>query len=143
MSSVGREFTLALWEFITFIVNSLIFLLIGMSVAMISFSQLGIAAFLIIMALVLLARALAVYPLCFLFIRSRVAMSLSEQHILWWGGLRGALGLALALALPPSVPFRSQILVATFGVVSFSVIIQGLTMPLLLRTLGFAKGTSI
>jgi CPA1 family monovalent cation:H+ antiporter len=143
MSSVGREFTLALWEFITFIVNSLIFLLIGMSVAMISFSQLGIAAFLIIMALVLLARALAVYPLCFLFIRSRVAMSLSEQHILWWGGLRGALGLALALALPPSFPFRSQILVATFGVVSFSVIIQGLTMPLLLRTLGFAKGTSI
>ncbi len=110
---------------------------------MISFSQLGIAAFLIIMALVLLARALAVYPLCFLFIRSRVAMSLSEQHILWWGGLRGALGLALALALPPSFPFRSQILVATFGVVSFSVIIQGLTMPLLLRTLGFAKGTSI
>jgi CPA1 family monovalent cation:H+ antiporter len=53
--------------------------------------------------------------------------------VLWWGGLRGALGLALALSLPPSLTFRNEILVATFAVVVFSVIVQGLTMPWLLR----------
>jgi CPA1 family monovalent cation:H+ antiporter len=47
-----------------------------------------------------------------------------------WGGPRG---LALSLSLPPSLPFRSEILIATFGVVAFSVIAQGLTMPPLLR----------
>ena len=50
-----------------------------------------------------------------------------------WGGLRGALGLALSLSLPPSLPFRSEILIVTFGVVAFSVILQGLTMPPLLQ----------
>jgi CPA1 family monovalent cation:H+ antiporter len=64
------------------------------------------------------------------------------QHILWWGGLRGALALALALALPPSLPLRDEILVAAFGVVVFSVLAQGLTMPMLLRKLGFLPGTT-
>jgi CPA1 family monovalent cation:H+ antiporter len=129
----GREFALALWDFIAFIANSLIFLLIGVTVADIPFHRVGISAFVIVIALVLLARALTVYPLCLLFIRSRWAISPGTQHILWWGGLRGALGLALALSLPSSLVFRNEILVATFGVVAFSVVVQGLTMPMLLR----------
>ena len=91
----------------------------------------------IAVSLVLIGRALSVYPLCLPFIRSRWAIPLSEQHVLWWGGLRGALALALALALPPSLDMRNEIVVATFGVVVFSVVAQGLTMPLLLRMLGF------
>jgi monovalent cation:H+ antiporter, CPA1 family len=51
------------------------------------------------------------------------------------GGLRGALALALALALPASLPFNIPILVATFGVVAFSVIVQGLTTPMLVKRL--------
>jgi CPA1 family monovalent cation:H+ antiporter len=135
LTSAGREFVLDLWEFIGFIANSLIFLLIGVAVARIPFGELGLASFAVIIALVLLARGLAVYPLSLLFAGSGRAISLREQHVLWWGGLRGALGLALALALPPALPFRNQILVATFGVVAFSVLAQGLTMPLLLRRL--------
>jgi CPA1 family monovalent cation:H+ antiporter len=61
-----------------------------------------------------------------------------EQHILWWGGLRGALALALALALPSSIPMRDTIVIATFAVVAFSVVVQGLTMPRLLKKLGFS-----
>jgi CPA1 family monovalent cation:H+ antiporter len=72
-----------------------------------------------------------------LFTKSRHAVSLGEQHVLWWGGLKGALGLALAMALPDTMPFRNEILIATFGVVSFSIIAQGLTMPLMLKKLGF------
>ncbi len=63
-------------------------------------------------------------------------MSAAEQHVLWWGGLRGALALALTLSLPSSVPLRDDIVIVTFGVVAFSVLAQGLTMPLLLRRLG-------
>jgi CPA1 family monovalent cation:H+ antiporter len=74
-----------------------------------------------------------VYPLCLPFYRSRWVIPLRAQHVLWWGGLRGALGLALALSLPPGVPMRDEMLVAAFGVVAFSVIVQGLTMPVLLR----------
>jgi CPA1 family monovalent cation:H+ antiporter len=58
---------------------------------------------------------------------------LVEQHVLFWGGLRGALGLALALSLPDSLPMRGTVVIATFGVVTFSVIVQGLTMPALLQ----------
>ena len=133
MSSRGREFALDLWEFIAFIANSLVFLLIGLSIANVSFSRLSVIAFAAIIALVLLGRALTVYPLCLLFARSRWAIPLRAQHVLWWGGLRGALGLALALVLPASLPYRGEIVVATFGVVAFSVILQGLTMPRLLR----------
>ena len=61
---------------------------------------------------------------------------MGEQHVLWWGGLRGALGLALALSLPTTLPLRNEILVATFGVVVFSVVAQGLSMPLLLNRRG-------
>jgi len=72
-----------------------------------------------------------------LFRRSHRPISMAEQHVLWWGGLRGALALALALSLPHTVPLHDAIVVATFGVVVFSIVIQGLTMPPLLRRLGF------
>jgi CPA1 family monovalent cation:H+ antiporter len=137
LSSRGREFVLAFWEFAAFIANSLIFLLIGVTVAGIRFDGLGWKALLVAVGLVLIGRALSVYPLCLPFVRSRWAIPASEQHVLWWGGLRGALALALALALPPSLAMRNEVVVATFGVVAFSVIVQGLTMPLLLRMLGF------
>jgi CPA1 family monovalent cation:H+ antiporter len=137
ISSAGREFALALWEFIAFIANSIVFLLIGIAVAGIQFGALGAPALGVSICLVLLARALAVYPLSLCLSHSRFAVSIAEQHILWWGGLRGALGLALALSLPVSLPYHDEILIATFGVVCFSVVLQGLTMPLLLRRLGF------
>ena len=95
----------------------------------------GSGALLIAIGLVLAGRALTVYPLCLLFRFSTWAIPTSEQHVLWWGGLRGALALALALALPPSFPLYNEILITAFGVVVFSVVVQGLTMPLLLRKL--------
>jgi CPA1 family monovalent cation:H+ antiporter len=128
---------MAFWEFAAFIANSLIFLLIGVTVAGIPFGRLGLMPLVVAIALVLIGRALSVYPLCLAFRGSRWAIPIREQHMLWWGGLRGALALALALALPPSLVWRNEIVVAAFGVVVFSVVVQGLTMPPLLRMFGF------
>ena len=56
--------------------------------------------------------------------------------MLFWGGLRGALALALALELPPALPYHDAIVTVAFAVVAFSIIVQGLTMTPLLRRLG-------
>jgi CPA1 family monovalent cation:H+ antiporter len=71
-----------------------------------------------------------------LFGRSTLRLSGAWQHVLWWGGLRGALALALALALPASVAERDQIIAVAFAVVAFSVFVQGMTMGPLVRWLG-------
>jgi len=55
--------------------------------------------------------------------------------LLFWGGMRGALALALALSLPGTIAYRTQIVLASFAVVAFSVVVQGITMPLLLKRL--------
>ncbi|MGI8570549.1 MAG: cation:proton antiporter [Methylocella sp.] len=137
LSPRGREFILGFWDFAAFLANSVVFLLIGVSVAMMPFQSYGMAVLLTPVVIVLLGRGLTVYPLSLLFLRSRWAISLREQHILWWGGLRGALALALALSVPPTLPLHQEIVVVTFGVVAFSIVVQGLTMPFLLRRLGF------
>jgi CPA1 family monovalent cation:H+ antiporter len=59
--------------------------------------------------------------------------------VLVWGGLRGALALALALAVPDSVPERHEIVVMAFAVVAFSIFVQGLTMPWLIRRLRLSR----
>ena len=131
LSQRGREVVIAFWDFAAFVANSLIFLLIGLDAARRSFAHLGLTALALAIGLTLLGRAAAVYPLCLLFARSRLAVTPPHQHLLFWGGMRGALALALALSLPGTVVYRSQIVLAAFAVVAFSVVVQGITMPLL------------
>ncbi len=131
-----RTFVLEFWTFAAFIANSLVFVLIGVTVARIPFAAFGGVALAATILIVLIGRALTVYPFCAAFRWSRWAIPFAEQHILWWGGLRGALGLALALTVPEATPLHDQIVIATFGVVAFSVIAQGVTMQPLLRRLG-------
>jgi len=137
LSPQGRAFVVSFWEFAAFIANSLIFLLIGLKIG--DLPRIGRGADMLVVAICLVqaGRILTVYPLCLLFRGGARSISVRQQHILFWGGLRGALALALALALPPEIPYRNQILMASFAVVAFSVVIQGVTMPALLKTLGF------
>ena len=138
----GREAAEAFWEFAAFVSNSLIFLLIGLHEARQNFWPIWHLAAMAIL-LVIVGRALVVYPIAALFSRSRLHLSGADQHVMFWGGLRGALALALALGLPASLPFRGEIVTVAFAVVAFSVVVQGLTMAPLLKALGLlprAKG---
>jgi CPA1 family monovalent cation:H+ antiporter len=62
-------------------------------------------------------------------------------HVIVWGGLRGALALALALSLENTFPGRARVLDLTFGVVIFSILVQGLTIKPMLRTLRLVDGS--
>lgn len=140
-SDKGRAFIMDFWEFMAFIANSLIFFLIGVRQA----NQFSMGNFLPISAAILvvtLGRAAAIYPLSALFSRSRLKIEKNYQHILFWGGLRGALALALALGLPQEIEFREQIITAAFGVVAFSIFVQGLTMTPLLHRLKVLSSVS-
>ena len=134
-SDKGREAVGTVWEFIAFLVNSLIFLLIGLRLTHENFGAMWLSA-LTAIGVVVLGRALAVYPCCALFARSARRVAWGHQHVLVWGGLRGALALALALGLPPELPQRQAITTAAFAVVAFSVVVQGVTMKPLLRKVG-------
>lgn len=134
-SIAARHALLTFWEYAAFVANSLIFILIGVQEAQQHFKGLWIPV-LIAIALVTCGRAVAIYPLCALFARSALRVDWRHQHVLVWGGLRGALALALALALPTELPHRDTIVVLTFAVVAFSVFVPGLTMRPLLRKLG-------
>jgi CPA1 family monovalent cation:H+ antiporter len=135
LSERGKEAVQDFWEYAAFVANSLIFLLIGMHIAMQNFRAIGAAAPIAIL-LVTLGRAAAVYPCSALFLRSSQRVPAKQQHILFWGGLRGALALALALALPPDLPERETIIAISFAVVAFSIFVQGLTMKPLLKAAG-------
>jgi CPA1 family monovalent cation:H+ antiporter len=139
ISPRGREAVEAFWEYAAFLANSFIFLLIGMHEAERDFRPVWYAAAIAI-AVVTLSRAATVYPCCLLFARTRRRVPPRHQHVLFWGGLRGALALALALSLPENLPFREQILTLSFAVVAFSVFAQGLTMRPLLRKMGEIPG---
>ena len=140
----SRQHILWFWEYVAFLANSLIFILIGMNTANQPLRELGSFAAAAAILLVLSGRFVSVYPLTWAFSRSRWRLPLPYVHVLFWGGLRGALALALALAVPVSVPERGAIIMAAFVVVAFSIIVQGLTMPRLLKhfDLGEQKASS-
>ena len=133
-SDKGRAFMMDFWEFMAFLANSIIFFLSGVREANQSFwNSIGMVAVAIVV--VTFGRAAAIYPLSMIFNGSKMQIERNHQHILFWGGLRGALALALALGLPPELEYGEQILTAAFGVVAFSIFVQGLTMIPLLRRL--------
>jgi CPA1 family monovalent cation:H+ antiporter len=133
ISARGREAVSAFWEYAAFVANSFIFLLIGVRTRNSQMLVFWVSSILAI-ALVTFGRAVAIYPCCLLFSRSQQHVPLRHQHVLFWGGLRGALALALALGLPVQMPQRDEVIAVTFAVVAFSILVQGLTVgPLLSR----------
>jgi Na+:H+ antiporter len=138
ISQSGRGHVLSFWEYAAFLANSFVFILIGEREAMEGEHLLSWAAAAAV-AFVLIGRVAAVYPLCGLARLAKFDVDLRYQHVLVWGGLRGALALALVLALPDTVNERNEIIAVAFAVVAFSIFVQGITMPWVIRRLGLTK----
>lgn len=137
MSPRTRVALWSFWEYASFVMNSILFLLIGMEVRVSTLIREWRAVALAIAA-VLLGRVLAVYGVTSLSDFFSRKIGWRWKHLLTWGGLHGALSLALALSLDSKIPYRDQVLTFTFGVVAFSMIVQGLSIKWLIRKLGLS-----
>jgi monovalent cation:H+ antiporter, CPA1 family len=135
ISTKGKIAVESFWEYAAFVANSFVFLLLGITGSKENFFHVWRAALAAII-LVLAGRAAAIYLTLLPFSRSSAPVPFRHQHVLFWGGLRGALALALALGLPAAIPRRDEIVTISFAVVAFSVFVQGLTVIPLLRRLG-------
>jgi len=122
------------WEVIDFLINAFLFLLIGLEMkAYVSDLPRYILPGLLIIVIVLTARALTVYPVYYLTGKTGHSFSLGWAHIMVWGGLKGSIPIALVLGLSRDVPFRSEFLVFAAILVFFSLVIQTMTMKPLVR----------
>ena len=124
-----------LWEFLGFIANAFVFLLLGLSVRIGELIDNG-ARIIVAIAAVLVSRLFLTWGIhAVTQERAHGRTSRNEAAILTWGGLRGALTAALALALPADTPHRDQIVAIAFGVVMFTILVQGSTLRVVVRKL--------
>jgi CPA1 family monovalent cation:H+ antiporter len=125
MSPTTRIVVTNFWEYVAFISNSFLFLLIGLEMNLNLLTAQWQAILLAIMS-VLIARAVIIYGLAFI----HRDIPLRWSHVLLWGGLRGGISLALALSLPFTLGSETvtQLRSMAFGVVLFTILVQGFTM---------------
>ncbi len=138
------------WENIAFVANSFIFLLLGLSVTTFLGNVVAnprglLVPALVVIALALVARALAVALIIngTNLVTRRRPVSPAYQLVMFWGGLRGAVAVALALSLPQTFPFRWQIIDITFAMILFTLLVNGTTMAWLLKRLGLDRPSPI
>jgi CPA1 family monovalent cation:H+ antiporter len=150
LSQSMAEFMKEFWEFLAFVMNSLIFFLVGLVIAV----RLDVGSFnavlpLLVTAIVtlIIARALSVFGAMPLLKRMMEAVDSRYQAVMFWGGLRGAVGLALALTVVTTdgIPLEIQqiVLTLTAGVVLFTLLVNALTIEPLIVMLGLSRPTVV
>ena len=125
------------WEFTAFFVNSIIFLLIGDQIGLTSLGK-DLKLIVIAIAAIVLVRLVGVLILSAIsnaVVANNARIGLREQTVLWWGGLRGSVAIAVALSVPEAIGARQEIIDIVFGVVLFTLLVQGLTTQFVLKGL--------
>lgn len=134
MSPTTRVAVESFWEYVAFALNSFVFLLIGFEVQLQALLASWWVILLAFMA-VMLGRAVVVAGVAGLLSRGARKIPPSWAAILTWGGLRGGLSMVLALGLPSNFPNRELVINMTIGVVTMTILLNGLTMHSLLKRL--------
>ena len=144
MAPSTRMSLISFWSFLAFGVNSILFILIGMNVGI---GAIADHIWIIVVTVLLLwgARAIVIAAVGAAANRKKPELPRNGQVMMWWGGLRGAIPIVMALSIPlfladgvTEFPHRELILTTTFGVVLFTLLIQGLSLRRVLRGLGFS-----
>lgn len=139
ISQASRPHFEGFWELVDEILNTVLFVLIGLEVVVVSFSGAGLLLGLLCIPVALLARTLSVHlPLTLL--GARVELPPFTRRVLIWGGLRGGIAVALAFSVPQSSE-RDVLLMLTYVVVLFSIVVQGASMGNLARRAAGASGS--
>jgi CPA1 family monovalent cation:H+ antiporter len=133
MSETTRVHLMDFWRFVEETLNALLFLLIGLEIAAIDLELRAVVAMAAMIPLVLVIRWLSVAASA-LPLNLRLPRRYASLLILTWGGLRGGLSVAMALSLPIG-PHTATILTITYGIVVFSIVVQGLTLEPVARRL--------
>ncbi|MEL6908892.1 MAG: sodium:proton antiporter [Cyanobacteria bacterium J06598_4] len=137
-----RKYLGEFWEYTAFFANSLIFLLVGITASSFEFfeqlseTQSLLTILGITIVTVLVTRAIVIFtlvPLVNFFRESKIPFS--YQLVSYWGGLRGAVCLALALSIDPQFPNRDLIVILTLGIALFTLLIPGTTIGKLIQNL--------
>jgi CPA1 family monovalent cation:H+ antiporter len=135
MSPTTRILVFNLWDYAAFLANSLVFLLIGLQIDL-SLILADWKAILWAILAVLVARAASIYGLSWI----GPGIPWRFKHVLYWGGLRGAFSLALALSLPVSLGADGTLIRSmAFGVVLFTLLVQGITMKPFINRMGIVE----
>lgn len=140
MSDLTEQYVDRFWELLDILMNAILFVLIGLEILVLSFDRKFILAAALSIVIVLFSRyASLIFPVT--FFRKRLEFVPHTTTIMTWGGLRGGISIALALSLPAEMN-RELFLTVTYGVVVFSIIVQGLTVGrLTTRLIGEQRGS--
>ncbi len=140
VSSSVRSYLEHFWEYMAFVSTALIFLMVGLAVDVGQIvSQWQTLSWLILG--MLLSRAAVVYGLMPVVNRMPDAEPVGRayQHVMYWGGLRGAIALAIVLSLPEELPFKDDFIALVAGALLFTLLVQGLSINRLVQRLGLDR----
>lgn len=132
MSDLTAEYVDKFWELVDEICNTILFVLIGLEIFLIHLEWYYLLIGSIFIVLTLLARFISLLPSYLVFNRKEERKVLG-LGVLTWGGLRGGISIALVLSLANKTPHSELLLVITFSIVVFSILVQGLSISKLLK----------
>jgi CPA1 family monovalent cation:H+ antiporter len=133
MSDRTTEMVDTFWNVIAFLANALLFLLVGIQLNPLHFFEDNQAGPLLFIALLVIISTIIARFIIVLLLPTQIppfsgVRMRSWRFIIFWSGLRGALSMALILALPPETPLRDELIFATYAIVLFTLLVQGLTI---------------
>jgi CPA1 family monovalent cation:H+ antiporter len=136
ISPSTSEFMEHFWEYLAFVANALIFLMVGLQIDLVVLWE-SVDLIALVVAAMLISRAIVIFTVVPLIGRMPGAepIGMPFQSVMYWGGLRGAIALAIVLALPP-FDYKDTLISLVMGAVLFTLVVQGLSIEKLVKFLG-------